>query len=298
MKLRVLFSLVLSFTVLVLNAQNQLYIGPYSGNTTSPGRISATGTLAELSVTNRAVNSFVESPANGERWVIYNSGPVSDGRLRFWSGGDKVVFTKEGRVGIGIDNPSAQLHLASDSHHELKISRASGMYGFRIFRNAAQGTFYFQNTDNNNNWGTRIRIEEGGDKWQDILLNPDGGNVGIGTFNTGSYKLAVEGKIGAREVKVTTASWADFVFADDYVLPPLAEVEQFIKKHKHLPEVPSEKDVLENGIELGKMDAILLQKIEELTLYMINQQKEITELKEMNDRMKEEIIQLKLVRNR
>ena len=288
MKLRVLFSFVLFFTVLVLNAQNQLYIGPYSGTTTATGRISATGTSAELSLSNRAVNSFVESPANGERWVIYNSGPISDGKLRFWSWGDKVVFTKEGRVGIGIENPSAQLHLASDSHHELKISRASGMYGFRIFRNATQGTFYFQNTDNNNNWGTRIRIEEGGDKWQDILLNPDGGNVGIGTYNTGSYKLAVEGKIGAREVKVTTQSWADFVFADEYVLPPLAEVEQFIKENKHLPEVPSEKDVLENGIELGKMDAILLQKIEELTLYMIGLKKENEELRRRLDILEEQ----------
>jgi hypothetical protein len=105
------------------------------------------------------------------------------------------------------------------------------------------------------------------------------GQVGIGTTNPDSYKLAVEGKIGAHEIKVTTSGWADFVFKDDYVLRPLADVEQFIKEKGHLPDVPSEAEVLEHGIEVGAMNAVLLQKIEELTLYMIEMKKENERLK-------------------
>ena len=103
------------------------------------------------------------------------------------------------------------------------------------------------------------------------------GNVGIGTITPGAYRLAVNGKIRAKEVKVETG-WSDFVFEDDYDLPTLAEVEQFIKVNKHLPEIPSAQEVAENGVNLGEMEAKLLQKIEELTLYIIQQEKRIKQL--------------------
>jgi hypothetical protein len=107
----------------------------------------------------------------------------------------------------------------------------------------------------------------------------DGGNVGIGTNNPGTYKLAVEGKIGAREIVVTNLPWADFVFKPDYNLKPLNEVEQFIKTNNHLEGIPTEKEVKENGVALGEMQAKLLQKVEELTLYMVELNKENTSLK-------------------
>ena len=106
------------------------------------------------------------------------------------------------------------------------------------------------------------------------------GNVGIGTTNPGSWKLAVNGKIRAKEVKVETG-WSDFVFYDDYELPTLEEVEMHIEEKGHLKDIPSEKEVEENGILLGEMNSKLLQKIEELTLYTIQQQKEIEELKSL-----------------
>ncbi len=110
------------------------------------------------------------------------------------------------------------------------------------------------------------------------------GNVGIGTNlanNPHNYKLAVKGKLGAHEVQIENNSltWSDFVFYDDYELMSLQEVERFIKTHKHLPGIPSEKEVKENGILLGEMNAKLLQKIEELTLYVIELQKEVEALK-------------------
>lgn len=104
-----------------------------------------------------------------------------------------------------------------------------------------------------------------------------------GTHNTSDVKLTVDGHAIFKKVIVTQSNWADFVFAKDYKLKPLAEVESYIAENKHLPDVPSEAEVIDNGISLGDMDAILLQKIEELTLYMIQLEKKNQELeKEIN----------------
>lgn len=103
--------------------------------------------------------------------------------------------------------------------------------------------------------------------------------IGIGTANP-RYKLDVNGTIRAKEVIVETG-WADFVFDDNYDLPSLRDVEAHINKHKHLPGIPAESEVKENGVNLGEMNVKLLQKIEELTLYVIEQQKEIDALKKM-----------------
>jgi len=108
----------------------------------------------------------------------------------------------------------------------------------------------------------------------DIFIFNKQGKVGIGTHHPGSFKLAVEGKIGAREIQVTNVNpWPDYVFAKDYDLPSLSEVEAYIQQNQHLPNVPSAKVVAKEGIELGKMNATLLRKVEELTLYMIQQNK-------------------------
>jgi hypothetical protein len=101
------------------------------------------------------------------------------------------------------------------------------------------------------------------------------GAVGIGTVSTGTHKLAVEGSIGAREIKVEASGWSDFVFEKDYALPTLVEVEAQIKENGHLKDIPSAEKVKEDGINLGQMDAKLLQKIEELTLYLIEQNKRL-----------------------
>lgn len=111
----------------------------------------------------------------------------------------------------------------------------------------------------------------------DSVLFPMG-NVGIGTSSftddTGNYRLSVDGNVRAHRVRVYT-DWADYVFKDDYNLMSLHEVENFIEQNGHLPNVPSEAEVLDNGIELGAMNAKLLEKIEELTLYTIELNKKI-----------------------
>ncbi len=110
-------------------------------------------------------------------------------------------------------------------------------------------------------------------------------SIGIGTSTTGSHKLAVEGSIGAREVLIDTDSWPDFVFEAAYDLRDLEEVETFIQQHNHLPEIPSEEEVIKNGVNLGEIDAKLLMKIEELTLYLIEQNKRIKALETKNEEL-------------
>jgi len=106
-------------------------------------------------------------------------------------------------------------------------------------------------------------------------------------------KLAVNGTITSKEVIVTTDGWSDFVFDNHYKLKDLEEVKQFIEENNHLPDIPSEKEVLVSGIELGKMDAKLLQKVEELTLYMIEMNQRMKTVEAENKSLKEEINILK-----
>ncbi|KXX71238.1 hypothetical protein [Flammeovirga sp. SJP92] len=110
------------------------------------------------------------------------------------------------------------------------------------------------------------------------------GEIGLNTSNISGYQLSVGGKVRAEEVKVYTG-WADYVFEEDYHLKSLSEVEAHIKEYKHLPDVPSAKEVEENGVNVGETEAMLLRKIEELTLYTIEQEKEIKSLKESLDKV-------------
>ena len=92
-------------------------------------------------------------------------------------------------------------------------------------------------------------------------------------------EVKVNGKIWTYEVEVMVTDWWDDVFKEEYRLMPLNELECFIQNNQHLPDVPTEEEVLENGIELGEMNTLLLKKIEELTLYIIAMQKELDEMK-------------------
>lgn len=111
--------------------------------------------------------------------------------------------------------------------------------------------------------------------WQSMTFTNQG-QLGIGTTDLGGYTLAVAGKIRSTELVIENLTeWYDCVFEEDYQLPSLSEIETFVRQNKHLPEVPSEADVKANGIALGEMNAILLKKIEELTLHVIQQQKQM-----------------------
>jgi hypothetical protein len=153
---------------------------------------------------------------------------------------------------------------------------------FKRFLMTAETGGYTQMQVLNKSQEKLFEIWEDGSDNVKLMLPKQNSFLGIGTtsFNDGTdtYRLSVAGNIRAHRVKVYT-TWADFVFEKNYVLPSLEEVEQHIIEKGHLKDIPSAEAVEKNGIELGEMNKLLLQKIEELTLYIIKQNKEIVEIK-------------------
>ncbi len=120
----------------------------------------------------------------------------------------------------------------------------------------------------------KIELKTEGNSWFNT-----GGKIGIGTDNP-LYDLDVNGTIHAKEILVSIPGGADFVFEEGYQLRPLNEVNAFIQENKHLPEIQSAADMQENGVNMNDFQIQLLQKIEELTLYIIQQDQQIQELKQ------------------
>ncbi|ACU03284.1 hypothetical protein [Pedobacter heparinus] len=196
-----------------------------------------------------------------------------------------------GNIGIGTTNPLANLHVigairwGGENTNYLHTGQdVSGAYFEQVGTDADKSRIRFQTSKNGS-----------GSNYAQLLIDPENGfsflnlgaassNVGIGTKDTKGYKLAVAGNMIAESVKVQLqGSWPDYVFTKDYPLPTLQQTEQHIKEKGHLPGIPSAEEVKANGIDLGEMNAKLLQKIEELTLHLIAQNKMIkAQQKEMD----------------
>ncbi|NMN37158.1 hypothetical protein [Pedobacter sp. SG918] len=138
------------------------------------------------------------------------------------------------------------------------------------------------------------RFVIGSHNWQDskyyvhMIVGADG-KVGIGTETFGAERLAVNGNIRAKEIKVEATGWPDFVFQKDYKISSLSDLDRYIKVNKHLPGIPSAQEVAKNGIELGEMNKLLLQKIEELTLHLIEKDKTIEGILKRMDEMERKV---------
>ncbi|MXV50406.1 hypothetical protein GS399_05425 [Pedobacter sp. HMF7647] len=143
-----------------------------------------------------------------------------------------------------------------------------------------------ESLDNDFEQGTQVRVYNCDEAI--ISLN---GNFGIATNNP-TEKLAVNGKIRAKEIRVEASPWPDYIFGDKYPLSSLAEVGEYVKMYKHLPEIPSAKHVEVNGINVGEMNALLLKKIEELTLYLIDMKKQVDSQRISINQQAEKIRQL------
>jgi hypothetical protein len=200
-----------------------------------------------------------------------------------WSTLGSNIYYTGGNVGIGTAYPAEMLHVAGN----IKLGYTGGgvNFGLEWYSSSWASGFGHKiyNADPGTGWtDLRIAARNNSGTWTDMMTFTSTGKVGIGTTNPGSYKLAVEGNIGAREIKVTLANpWPDYVFLTKYKLPSLEEIEKFIQQNHHLPNLPSAREVEENkGIELGDMSIKLLEKIEELTLYVIQLKKENEEIKE------------------
>lgn len=228
--------------------------------------------------------------------------------------GQSNVFPTSGDVGVGLTNPRAKLHLtsttvenSSTSQYDANLIIEASSSTRDMTEGAALGFVVPANQDGSNPWqqgrilvtpdnmndrnaSGRMYLQtryatSGGWQWRNNLVLKSNGNVGIGT-STPDSKLAVNGTIHTKEVRVDLSNWSDFVFESGYSLPTLEEVANHIKKYGHLKDIPSAKEVEENGILLGEMDAKLLKKIEELTLYIIQLEKRLelqeNELKNLN----------------
>jgi hypothetical protein len=219
-------------------------------------------------------------------------------------GGNLFTIRANGNVGIGTTTPSTQLHLRNyNSTLRTTTIRLSA------YEEAGYSTEIINewNTDNafqikqngynilrsSGNGDALIELGHGGNKQLNLQTHTTGKvtvpaarlivgaepAAGSPLLADASNKMFVNGNIVSKKVRVTQTGWPDYVFEEKYPLLPIPELNNFIKSNKHLPEIPTEKEVSENGLDLGDMNALLLKKIEELTLYVIDLQKQVDELK-------------------
>lgn len=232
--------------------------------------------------------------------VVENSNPAGLGLLVKAGDGSTYVadFRKadntnlvridgSGNVGIGTTSPTYKLEVNSDvdDFKQFRIkSTGSPLMKLSGSYNSGNGAEFWQNPSGD----IRLNINS----TSNGLFIKSNGLIGIGT-DTPDEKLAVNGTIHAKEVKVDLTGWPDYVFAKEYDLLSVEEVADFIKKNGHLPKMPSAATVEKDGVLLGDMNKKLLEKIEELTLYTIEQEKKIKALEKQNKRIEQLEAQMK-----
>lgn len=248
--------------------QQNILLAPNGGNIgiglTNPDK---TLTVAgQIGVNNGAIvfknNSKIWDIASNQNDFSFNETGISS-RLFLQSGGN---------IGIGTITPTTKLEIVGTSlaGHEI---------GTFKLKSSTTNQFLYMGYDDRYSAGYLQGVKPGTSQ-QNILLAPNGGNIGIGTY-TPAYRLDVCGTIRAQEIKVDILGGCDFVFENDYKLMNLKDLEKFVKKNQHLPEIAPEKEMVENGLNMKEFQMKLLQKIEELTLYTIEQNKKIESLEKM-----------------
>lgn len=211
---------------------------------------------------------------------------------------NRMRIESNGNVGIGTATPESILQVGSyggavdryitvasqggnTQRSGIKLRHFNTSYGYTVEsdeRIASEGFHILEHFANPA--GTSV-----------LYIQKFSGNVGIGT-TTPQSKLAVNGRITCKEVEVSLVGFPDYVFAKDYRLMPLAEVSQYIAINGHLPNVPSACEVEENGLGLGELNKILLEKVEELTLHLIEKDQEVDALQSEMRQLRGMILEL------
>jgi hypothetical protein len=219
-----------------------------------------------------------------------------------WANGPNKIFLAEcpptAKVGIGTSNPTHKLHTAGDVlfTSALQVGRNVGIGGlpstFSMLKvnNPAAATGIEVDMSTNtvdyqkvlymryaHEETELIKVENATTGHIPFILESSGRLV-ISNETEKILQLEPSGLLRARRIRVDSDTWADFVFDKNYKLMPLNELEQYVVTENHLPNVPSAQDVIQNGVDLVEMNKILLQKVEELTLYIINQEKRLNQL--------------------
>jgi hypothetical protein len=239
-----------------------------------------------------AAGSWVFNSVPAYSLVISNYGETAP--IMLGHADPAMTILNGGYIGIGNTNPTEKMQISGGN---LQIDGNTGGGSSMTYYNNGSHRGYIgkENATGDYTFGTSVPayslvlsnygetapIVMGHILPEVTILN--GGMVGIGTTSP-SERLSVNGNIIAKKIKITQTGWSDYVFADDYKLKDLAFVESFIKQNKHLPDVPSAKEVEAEGISVGDNQALLLKKIEELTLYVIGLKKEIELLKTKNSK--------------
>lgn len=229
--------------------------------------------------------------ATGLASICFSSSPLINATF---------LFTGEGNLGIGNTVPKSRLEVQPPvGNISTGIFHSTGgqSYGHALALVTDNPTgddpkllFSYRNRQKqwalggNHNTSNFNILEDGGDGYYGTgfgiarMTFLPGGNVGIGTSNP-QAKLAVEGNILAKEIKIKTdINVPDYVFEPDYNLKSLEEIESYVKQHKHLPEIPAAKQIQTDGLNLAEMNLLLLKKVEELTLHAIDNEKKRNEL--------------------
>jgi len=207
----------------------------------------------------------------GDRLVL--GGLKINVRLGYWSsfgetgGALNTIIGSNVKSSTSIDNRVDYINTTPDGGRAIQLDYLNGITFHAYYGNVTAGNEFAGYE--------RMRIT-------------NSGNVGIGT-TTPDYKLTVNGKIKAEEQILVVQNVADYVFHDDYDLMPLEDVESYVKQHKHLPGVPSKAEIDETGFLVGHMTNKVLEKVEELTLHLIELKKENEELKKELDAIKKKL---------
>ena len=194
--------------------------------------------------------------------------------------GDLYIMSK---IGVGTEQPQERIHIFESTNQPvfIKVQNQNSIISFGL--DGAHGIIN-SSRDLMLNWYSNKNVIVGGEQSGDFstlhntYLAVNSGKVGIGTTNP-QNELDVNGTIHCKLFKVDITDWYDNVFENTYNLMSFEELRKFILQNKHLPEIPTEDDVIKNGLDVGKMNALLLKKVEELTLYILMLENEINEIK-------------------
>lgn len=214
--------------------------------------------------------------------------PASITNIGPWTRHGDFVFVADNRkVGIGTDQPQQALHIVGNvllGNNGNIIGNRTSWQPLKIFagddENQAHITLHGNHTEAGSikmySRGTEGQIEFHNQSMKVMSIRADN-SVVIGNPDN-SCLVFINGELTANQVRVNTSFWWDRVFRPDYALMPLPDLRDFIAQNHHLPDIPNEAKVLADGIELGEMNGLLLKKIEELTLYLLEQDRKINSL--------------------